>query len=307
MQSFHLRFYHWLNILDPLLLLASEGEIRNARDLLSRCDQVSANTDKEKKVKQAWNVSLSSVHPDNGSIIPLLFRPPAFFPAAAPLVLATLLPHTKVFPSFFWQCIFQTYIAGFNLANQNASVEKSQQSFNHIMLCMGAVSYTACLSVMPEYLMKRYNLGSPTMQAFCRKFLPAPLLACMSAFNVMVVRSTESDHGIEVMDKKGNIVGVSKNAGAKAVKETAISRAALIGTSVAIPSIFMSFLQRKNVLRSFRAFTPVSYIVTVVAFGLMVPTSFSLFPQAGKITRDRLEQDIQLATTESELYYYRGV
>ncbi|EMP31688.1 Thioredoxin-dependent peroxide reductase [Chelonia mydas] len=39
--------------------------------------------------------------------------------------------------------------------------------------------------------------------------------ACLTAFNVMIVRGTECENGIEVMDKNGKVVGVSQKAGLK--------------------------------------------------------------------------------------------
>lgn len=40
-------------------------------------------------------------------------------------------------------------------------------------------------------------------------------LACLAAFSIFVVRSEESENGIDVFDSNGNSVGVSKEAGFK--------------------------------------------------------------------------------------------
>lgn len=39
--------------------------------------------------------------------------------------------------------------------------------------------------------------------------------ACLAAFSIFVVRSEESENGIEVFDANGNSVGVSREAGFK--------------------------------------------------------------------------------------------
>lgn len=54
-----------------------------------------------------------------------------------------------------------------------------------------------------------YSLDSPVL------YSPAAL----AAFNVLTVRSEESENGIQVFDSNGNLVGISKAAGAKVIKE----------------------------------------------------------------------------------------
>uniref|UniRef100_A0A663MWJ5 Uncharacterized protein n=2 Tax=Athene cunicularia TaxID=194338 RepID=A0A663MWJ5_ATHCN len=92
--------------------------------------------------------------------------------------------------------------------------------------------------------MNRYKLKSPLTQLVVQKLLPAPLISLMSAFTVVVVRSPEFENGIEVMDKNGTVIGVSQKAGQKAVKETALSRAVLFGTTSFVPPVLMHFVER---------------------------------------------------------------
>lgn len=87
---------------------------------------------------------------------------------------------------------------------------------------------------------------------------------------MLTVRSEESDNGIQVFDSNGNPVGLSKAAGEKvqylsnsdldllsvctvvsffllplqAVRETALSRAALFGTTAAVPNLLFFLLRR---------------------------------------------------------------
>ncbi|KAK1166322.1 sideroflexin-4 [Acipenser oxyrinchus oxyrinchus] len=305
-QSFFQRLFHWVDILDPSSLLASDGEIKNSRSLLESKEQ--ANKD-ELKVKEAWKLSLSSVHPDTGSVLPLVFRPPAFLPVAAPLVIATLLPHKGVKPALFWQFLFQSYSAGFNYVNRNATSCKDERiPLKQVLLFVSSVSYATCAGVLPQLAMNRYGLNSPAMQSLFRRIVPVPLFASLSALSVLVVRGEEFENGIEVVDSTGNVVGVSQTAGMKAVKETAISRAALIGTTAAVPNVIVSFLQRTSFIkRSPLVLAPFRHITTALVLGLMIPISFSLFPQAGKVTKEDLDAHIQAATTEPELYYHRGL
>ncbi|XP_038264749.1 sideroflexin-4 isoform X1 [Dermochelys coriacea] len=313
-KSFFQRFLHWADILDPTILLKSNEEIEKSRLLLQTGAQTLQEPLRDKKVKQAWKLSLSSVHPGTGEIIPLVFRPPAFLPLVSPLVFASLLPHRGAKQAFIWQFLFHAYAAGFTIANGNATAKTEEMALpqklpqKQLLLSTGAVSYAACMGAFPHFLMTQNRLNSPSIQMFFRKILPIPLLACLSAFNVMIVRETEYENGIEVMDKNGKVVGVSQKAGLKAVQETALSRAAFFGTAVIIPESLLYFLQRTNfLLRNPHALTPLRLLMTVSALGALLPVSFSVFPQLGEIKRDDLEKEILTSTEETVLFYNRGV
>uniref|UniRef100_U3JHM2 Sideroflexin 4 n=2 Tax=Ficedula albicollis TaxID=59894 RepID=U3JHM2_FICAL len=145
------------------------------------------------------------------------------------------------------------------------------------------------------------------MQLFVKKLLPAPLLGLMSAFTVAMVRSPEFDNGIEVMDRNGNVIGVSKKAGEKAVMETALSRAVLFGTTFFLPEVLMYFVQRARFVKNPRALGPVRMFVIMSVLAGMLPVSFSMFPQCGEIKRADLEPEILTSTEETEFFYNRGI
>ncbi|GCC34031.1 hypothetical protein chiPu_0012504 [Chiloscyllium punctatum] len=327
-QPFFRRLLQWLDILDPTTLLASNKEIENAQTLLQDSLPSLKEMVKNEKIKQALKLTLSSVHPDTGDVLPTVFRASGefysifvsflscisllqdpFTPLAVPLVVAMLLPHRGMKPALFWQFLFQSYSAGYNLTNRNKTTCKDENvSLQQGFLLVGAATYTTCLGVFPQFMMNRYTSNSPIVHTVFRKILPVPVLAIASALNVAIVRGIEFDKGIEVVDKNGNVVGISQLAGTKAIKETAFSRAVLVGTTVAAPNILVSYLQRTNFIRRFPlALAPFRHVMTAIVFGLMVPISFSLYPQTGKIKRDNLEPLIQSATTEDSLYYNRGL
>ncbi|XP_029466377.1 sideroflexin-4 isoform X4 [Rhinatrema bivittatum] len=284
-QSFLQRLLHWLDILNPSLLLASDGEIKNSIILLDSVAEPGRDSTHDGKVKEAWNLNLCSVHPDTGNIIPVPFRPPALLLVAAPLVVGSFLPHKKVKLALCWQFIFHLYSAGFNAANGNATSVAT-----------------------PQILLSRYSLHKPALQTFFRSLLPVPLHTLLSAFNLAVVRATEVDNGIQVVDKDGSVIGVSKTAGAKAIKETAISRAALIGTTALLPNLVAWILKRTRFMqRNTFALAPVRVMTAALTFATMIPVSFSLFPRTGTIMRADLEEEIQSSTQQAELFYNRGL
>lgn len=161
---------------------------------------------------------------------------------------------------------------------------------------------------LPQIILKRFRLLGAVAETFSRSLLPIPLSACLAAFSVMVVRSEEADNGIRVFDSNGNAIGVSAAAGSKAIKETALSRAALFGTTAAVPTLLLALLKRaKFVQRNPMIIAPVRHISTAIIFGLMIPVSFSLFPQFGKIKKESLEEEFQSLDSNEELFYHRGL
>ncbi|KAG1950861.1 sideroflexin-5 [Pimephales promelas] len=214
-QSFLSRLRLWFNILDPRYVLSSQAEIKEARILLEK----EGNKQRNEKVANAWLLSLSSVHADTGAVISPVFRPQGFLPISGPLVVASLIPHKGIKPALFWQFLLQAYCAGFNHSNRNATATKDNTtSLKQSILMVGTVSYSTFAGALPQIILQRFRPFSAVIETICRSLLPIPLSACLAAFSVMVVRSEESDNGIQVFDSNGNAVGVSKEAGSKVIK-----------------------------------------------------------------------------------------
>ncbi|NXF43463.1 SFXN4 protein, partial [Oceanites oceanicus] len=294
-QSFFQRFLLWADILDPLLLLKSSDEIRRTRLLLQNSGRTLSEPVQNDQV--FW--STSSVHPDTDKIIPVLFRPPG-----------NLSP--KFIFSYnlsFLQFAFHTYTTGFTLFNGNGTAKAEEYSLQQkqIFCGLGAISYAACVGALPLVFMNRYTLKSSLTQLVVKKLLPAPVLGLTSAFTAAVVRSPEFENGIEVMDRNGKVVGLSQKAGEKAVKETALSRAALFGTTFFLPAVLMYFVERAKFAKTPRALASVRMLVITSVLAGMLPVSLSMFPQCGEIKRADLEPEIVSSTEETELFYNRGI
>ncbi|NXV18524.1 SFXN4 protein, partial [Cepphus grylle] len=297
-QSFFQRFLLWADVLDPLLLLKSSDEIRRTRLLLQNSGKTLSEPIQNDQV--FW--STSSVHPDTDKIIPVLFRPPG---RSSSLNRKFIFAYNLSFLQF----VFHTYTTGFTLLNGNGTVKVEEYPLQQkqIFYGLGAISYAACIGALPLVFMNRYTLKSSLTQLVVKKLLPAPLLGLMSAFTVAVVRSPEFENGIEVMDRNGKVVGVSQKAGEKAVKETALSRAVLFGTTFFLPALLTYFVERAKFAKTPRALASVRmFMITSVLAG-MLPVSLSMFPQCGEIKRADLEPEIQSSTEETELFYNRGI
>ncbi|NWU27464.1 SFXN4 protein, partial [Dyaphorophyia castanea] len=284
------------------------NEIKTTRLFIQTNEETLSEPIQNNQTKQAFLLSLSSVHPDTDKIIPVLFRPPAFMPITLPLVIISSVQR-QAKHSFFWQFVFHAYTAAFTLVNGNGTPKAEEYSLQQkqILLGLGAISYSACVGALPLTFMNRYTLKSAAMQLIVRKLLPAPLFGLTSAFTVAMVRSPEFDNGIEVMDRNGKVVGVSKKAGEKAVMETALSRAVLFGTTFFLPEVLMYGVNRARFVKNPRALSPVRMFVVMSVLAGMLPVSFSMFPQCGEIKRADLEPEILSSTEETEFFYNRGI
>ncbi|XP_051935913.1 sideroflexin-4 isoform X2 [Hippocampus zosterae] len=275
-ESVFSRLKIWVNLLDPSFLLTSNTEIQETYNQLRSAEKFN------KKDEHSWNISL---------------------------VVASFLPHRNIKPTLFWQFLLQSYTAGFNYANRNCSSEKGQTpSPKQLLLIAGTVSYATCAGALPQIIVNRLGIRSLFIQNFFRFFATIPLSAALAFFNVFTVREEECQNGIQVFDSNGNSVGLSKAAAEKAVMETALSRAVLFGTTAAVPSLLVSVLQRTRIFqKNALLVAPIRHISVAFVLGLMIPLSFSLYPQLGMIRKENVDEDLQAKVAEEQLFYHRGL
>ncbi|XP_028628900.1 sideroflexin-4 isoform X2 [Grammomys surdaster] len=264
-QSFFRRFCQWMDLLDPVNVFISIKSIEKSRQLLFTTEDAPKHYLDNQGIKDAWNKSLSTVHPDSSKLIPHLLRPAAFLPVTAPM--------------------------------SHGPVERT-------LLGAGVFVSSTFFGLIPHLFQMKYPLNN----FWLKRTLPIVFLAQVSGMNVFASRSFEYHRGIEVMDKEGHVVGYSRKAGRKAIKETAKSRAVLFGTSALAPELFIHILKRSRFYpQTLLSLAILRMSSTFFMMGLMVPVSFSMFPQIGQIQCSQLEEKIQSSTEEKELFYYRGV
>ncbi|XP_037659957.1 sideroflexin-4 isoform X2 [Choloepus didactylus] len=305
-QSFVQRFRQWTELLDPTNLIISVEKIEKLRNLLLTDEDATRDDVEEEKIQEAWKRSLSTVHPDNSKLIPVLFRPAAFLPVTGPMVFYSMLPakgmKSMILPQFF----LYTYTTAFNIINGNASYSHRPQE--SILLGTGVIASSTFLGIIPHLVRMKLSLDNHRARFLIGRALPVVFLAQVTGMNVLASRGFEPVRGIEVMDKEGNVIGHSRRAAEKAVKDTAISRTVLFGTSAFIPEVLAYLFRRTQFfLQNPWSLWTVKLSCTILVMGLMVPASFSIFPQMGRIQCSKLEEEIRSSTEETELFYNRGV
>ena len=76
-------------------------------------------------MRSMLTVTASCIHPDMKEPIPWPMRISAFVPANIPIVCGMILSAPTPMNTFFWQWLNQTYNAGLNYGNRNASSKQT--------------------------------------------------------------------------------------------------------------------------------------------------------------------------------------
>lgn len=72
-------------------------------------------------INRARIVTGAAIHPDTGTLISWPFRMSSFLFLGVPLTVGLTMAPPTTFNTFFWQWLNQTYFAGLNFYNRNAS------------------------------------------------------------------------------------------------------------------------------------------------------------------------------------------
>uniref|UniRef100_A0A8C0FT83 Sideroflexin 5 n=2 Tax=Telluraves TaxID=3073808 RepID=A0A8C0FT83_BUBBB len=298
--SFYGRFRHFLDIIDPRTLFVTESRLKEAVQLLE--DYKHGTLPPGVTNKELWGaqkIKQAIIHPDTNETIFMPFR-------MSGIVVGLLLPNQTLASTVFWQWLNQSHNACVNYANRNATKPSPTSKF--IQGYLGAVISAVSIAVGLNVLVQRANKFTPATRLLIQRFVPFPAVASANICNVVLMRHTELEEGIDVLDSNGNIVGSSRIAAKHALLETALTRVVLPMPILVLPPIIMSILEKTSLLRSRpRMILPVQSLVCLAAFGLALPLAISLFPQMSEIETSRLEPEIAMATTSKTVVYNKGL
>uniref|UniRef100_A0A8V0Z5Z0 Sideroflexin 5 n=1 Tax=Gallus gallus TaxID=9031 RepID=A0A8V0Z5Z0_CHICK len=328
--SFYGRFRHFLDIIDPRTLFVTESRLKEAVQLLE--DYKHGTLPPGVTNKELWGaqkIKQAIIHPDTNETIFMPFRMSGYIPFGTPIVVGLLLPNQTIASTVFWQWLNQSHNACVNYANRNATKPSPTSKFiqGYLGAVISAVSIAKwsecclagcisedglgcqlCFKVGLNVLVQRANKFTPATRLLIQRFVPFPAVASANICNVVLMRHTELEEGIDVLDNNGNIVGSSRIAAKHALLETALTRVVLPMPILVLPPIIMSILEKTSLLRSRpRMVLPVQSLVCLAAFGLALPLAISLFPQMSEIETSRLEPEIAMATPSKTVIYNKGL
>mmetsp|Transcript_4390 Transcript_4390/g.6360 ORF Transcript_4390/g.6360 Transcript_4390/m.6360 type:complete len:398 (-) Transcript_4390:19-1212(-) len=300
------RFTFHFDRVNPLLFFVSKKRIQQARDENLKF-QLRAEASKKigsevfltpeeiKRVKKNWLIVGSAVHPDTNEVTPIWFRLSSFVTFNVPLVLIMLFYRNQT-PQFnaFMQWVNQTYNAGMNYGNRNASSPYTSKDL--LRGYCGAVATSVSISYfLRTYLSKHISSLKGSRLILMNAALNYFVAALAGASNLGLMRQKEWVDGIIVSNKDGSVeYGKSKKAGKKAILETAFTRSLL-----PLPVLFLpatgNFLLEKIGLWPKRLYAGKMMELMLVTFSLTIalPMSIALFEQQAVLDRSRIDEHLQ--------------
>ncbi|XP_069488406.1 sideroflexin-5 [Ambystoma mexicanum] len=306
-SSFYGRFRHFLDIIDPRTLFVTESRLKEAVQLLE--DYKHGTLPPGVTNEQLWGaqkIKQAILHPDTNEKIFMPFRMSGYVPFGTPVVVGLLLPGQTLTSIVFWQWLNQSHNACVNYANRNGT--KPSPTSKLIQGYLGAVISAVSIAVGLNFLVQKANTFTPSTRLLIQRFVPFPAVASANVCNVVLMRHSELEEGIDVLDCDGKVVGSSRIAAKHALLETALTRVVLPMPILVLPPVIMSLLEKTSLLRSRpRLVLPVHSLVCLAAFGLALPLAISLFPQMSEIETCRLEPEIAAATTSKTVVYNKGL
>lgn len=247
----------------------------------------------------------SAVHPDTGDTIPLVFRMSTFMPSNLPITAGMLLSGTGR-AQVFWQWANQSYNAGFNYANRNATVpiNATQMAASYSVAVGVACGMSYGLGQVVNRLQASVGGGAgggkqPLSLKLLTRGLPWLAVATAGMANALAMRYKEGIDGITVYEdlgggEAGAAVGTSVAAGRACLTQVALTRAALPVPILLIPPFVLDVIRDRTALgplmaRSLPARVAVELGVLAVFLQLALAPAVALFPPMGTLAAGELE------------------
>jgi tricarboxylate carrier len=302
-----LHFYLPHSTIVAAKLLVEEEREKSSSNILSYY-----NTEKVNEIRHAESIVASSVHPDTGEIIPKPMRLCSYASMSIPVQFGLLLSKSTVFNIVFWQWTNQTYSAGVNYANRNAS---SSLDMKGIITAYGA----ACTASVGIGLGMRQLLSpiSKNMKGPSKLFINflVSLTAVGSAgfLNLLIMRSKEMQEGINLVDHEGVERGKSRIIGRKAVISTASTRLLMPIPPLLLPTITFYIMEKRNLVPKNRYVKgALDAAIFFLYLSLGPPLACSVFEQTARTKVDSIESEFHNLKDSNgdlvtELFYNKGL
>lgn len=289
-STYYGRWRQFVELVSPTALLVTPTDIEDARKTLNdfRNGVITRYDTSDDELWHARRVYESTVHPQTGEVIPLVFRLSAFVPVNIPICGGMLLASPTLFNTVFSQWINQSFNAGFNYANRNASSDQDTADIFKSYLTASAVSCATAVGL--GKLVETAKSLSPGVRSALRKTVPFVAVASAGAFNAVSMRINEAIEGIDIMDDNGDVRGRSIAAGRQSLGQVALTRVALPVPILLLPPYIIEAMNKARVMPAAR-YPRLATELTVVTLCLWgaLPGAIALFPQKGTISADQVE------------------
>ncbi|KAH7474449.1 hypothetical protein PRIC1_013422 [Phytophthora ramorum] len=288
------RWRKFAELVSPKWLFLTSEQIQHATQTLEGFRNGSLSPGQFKDA-ELWNLRQAyeaAVHPQTGETVSLPFRLSAFVPVNIPICVGMLLAPPTLANTIFWQWVNQSYSAGFNYANRNAS---SEQDNSTILKSYGTATIVSCSTAVGlGKMVEKAKRLSPSTRSFLGKMVPFVAVASAGAFNAVSMRFNEFQEGIDIIDEHGDVHGRSIAAGRKSLGEVALTRVALPMPILLLPPYLYEVMKKHNIMpqAKYPKLAAELVVLTLCLWGAM-PSAVALFPQNGTISADSVEEEFR--------------
>ena len=152
-----------------------------------------------KELQRKKVVVESSIHPDTGKPVPWLMRMSAFVPSNVPIIFGLLMTRQTPMSTVFWQWLIQTYNAGMNYGNRNASSVNSVGDLlgGYFLAVSSSIGVTLSLKKLSKNFTRKMK-GSPAL--LVHSIICFCAMGTAGFLNSYFMRKNEMKKGIKVYD-----------------------------------------------------------------------------------------------------------
>ncbi|XP_013191346.1 sideroflexin-2 [Amyelois transitella] len=284
-SSFYGRFRHFAFISNPLLSLASEKELLEAKELYN---QYKAGKEPSgtplKKVIRAKQLYESAFHPDSGELQNVFGRMSFQMPGGCIITGAMLQWYKTAKAVVFWQWVNQSFNALVNYTNRNANSPLTTTQ-------MGMAYVSATSAALATALTFKFVVQKRAKNPIFARFVPFVAVAAANWVNIPLMRQNEILLGLDVTDENGKIIGKSQVAPIKGISQVVTSRIAMCSPGMLLLPVIMERLEKRAWMRRIQwAHAGIQTAVVGLFLIVMVPTGCALFPQRCKLSIDTIKR-----------------
>mmetsp|Transcript_3833 Transcript_3833/g.3574 ORF Transcript_3833/g.3574 Transcript_3833/m.3574 type:complete len:294 (-) Transcript_3833:119-1000(-) len=200
---------------------------------------------KIKEIRRAQSIVDSSYHPDTGEIVPRMLRLCSYAPASIPVMFGMLLSQPTTFNIILWQWLNQTYSAGVNYSNRNASSTLTTKDISTAYVAAVSTSVGIGLGVKALLNPIAKKLHGPS-KIFINVLISLSAIGSAGFLNLLIMRSKEIQNGISLIDHEGNDRGKSRIIGKSAVVNTALTRFLMPVPPILSSTLVFYYMEKKS-------------------------------------------------------------
>jgi len=294
-STFEGRARHFFVTTNPLNVLASDGELDNAKKIVD--DYLAGTEDKTLTEDEIWAAKQlydSAYHPQTGEKVFLPGRMSCQVPGNMTITGCMMTFYKSTPAVVFWQFMNQTFNAIVNYCNRNASVGVSNEMLAQAYIAASSASVATAVGF------NKLIASSPTLSAGpIGRFVPLVAVAAANCINIPLMRQQESKFGIGITTPDGQPAGNSTAAAKEALAQVIPSRVGMALPGMAIPPAVMARLEKTpTFIKNPWLKAPATVLMTGICLTFSTPLCCAIFPQDATIPLERVEPGLRAELTK---------